>query len=220
MIRRHSWIPIYILTAGLGLAAAFVVSSNWMEKAFSQAPPPSDGSLPPEFLNEIEGGTPPASAPPSQAPTPPPPLEDLSAPAGNSSGVPTPQPPPPTQPNSFQPPVSGGENYVYDPTGRRDPFQPYRAIRSQLGGKIPVLEPLQSYDLEQISVVGILWDVRSPRALVKDSDGKLHTIVKNTKLGRNNGFVAMIREGEIIVIETFEEDGKSFKRSKVLEFKR
>ena len=127
-------------------------------------------------------------------------------------------PAPQEAPGAANPP-GGIDGYVYDPTGRRDPFRPYRMIRSDrtVG---PIIEPLQTYDIDQLSIVGILWEVRAPRALVKDSDGNLHTVVKNTKIGRNNGYVAAIREGEVVVVETLEEDGKSYKRTKVLEFKK
>ena len=208
-----------------------------MGRAASQTPPPppSDGSLPPEFLNEIEGGEPAAvpTPPPTgkaqaaPSPPPPPPIENLPP----AAAPPTPPPPaeamepeaapmPPPQENAGATPVGGIDGYVYDPTGRRDPFRPYRMIRSDRSAVGPIIEPLQTYDIDQLSIVGILWEVRAPRALVKDSDGNLHTVVKNTKIGRNNGYVAMIREGEVVVIETLEEDGKSYKRTKVLEFKK
>ncbi|HRO66613.1 MAG TPA: pilus assembly protein PilP [Pseudobdellovibrionaceae bacterium] len=231
MMSRYRWVPVYLLTAGLGLGLAYTVSSSLMGRAVSQSPPPpSDGSLPPEFLNEIEGGTPAAppteSPPPPAASTPPPPIENLpeevqqpvNPPAPTQSAPPI-SPTPPEAPKTVGPP-GGIDGYVYDPTGRRDPFRPYRMIRSGRAATGPIIEPLQTYDIDQLSVAGILWEVRAPRALVKDSDGNLHTVVKNTKIGRNNGYVAAIREGEVIVIETLEEDGKSYKRTKVLEFKK
>ena len=120
----------------------------------------------------------------------------------------------------------GQEEYVYDPAGRRDPFKPYKVIRTQTVSKGPgkpedLLEPLQRFDIDQLTVLAILWDVKQPRALVRDADGKVHTLVKNTKVGRNNGYVAAIREGEIVVMESFDEEGgKVVKRARTLEFKK
>lgn len=104
--------------------------------------------------------------------------------------------------------------YPYDPTGKRDPFKPFRAIRA--AGETPVeLEPLQKYDINSLQVVGILWDVRTPRAMIRIPDSGMpktvYTVTKNSKIGRNEGFVAVIREGEVVVIETIYEDGKTLK---------
>lgn len=224
-------------------------------EAHAQGSSPADGSLPAEFLKEMDNGgaaiPPPPSGPPSatgQAPSPsdpaqatPPAQPAAPPPAAQMPAAPQPPPQAAPQPRQQQMPggyvdpnlgtVAGGtalsnEEYVYDPTGRRDPFKPYRAIRTDAPVQQRVatpgdtLEPLQRLELETLSIVGILWDVRQPRALVKDANGNLHTLVRNTKVGRNNGYVAAIREGEIVVIETVEEEGRSIKRTKVLELKR
>lgn len=237
-MKRAAWASAYLLTAGLGLGFAYAVSMALMAPAHSQAP--SDGSLPAEFMQEIEGGKPTGSPPPpSQQPTPPPP------PANALPAQPAKAPPPQQQrpaqappatapqeaPRAQETPAAGTavspEEYVYDPTGRRDPFRPYRVIRTDSPAKTPevsvdsLLEPLQRYDLDQLSVMGILWDVRQPRALLRDTEGRIHTVVKNTKVGRNNGYVAAIREGEVVVIESVDdESGKVIKRTRVLEFKK
>lgn len=243
-MKRMAWASAYLVTAALGLGLAYAVSSALMAPARAQAP--SDGSLPAEFMQEIENGKgsgSPAPPPAGNNPVPPPPpanaLPHSSPPAAQAPQQPATQAPPPVEtqyqdPNLLQgqSPAAGTavspEEYVYDPTGRRDPFRPYRIIRTDTA-KTPVpgtspeslLEPLQRYDLDQLAVMGILWDVRQPRALLRDGDGRIHTIVKNTKLGRNSGYVAAIREGEVVVIESIDdESGKVIKRTRVLEFKK
>jgi Tfp pilus assembly protein PilP len=62
-------------------------------------------------------------------------------------------------------------------------------------------DPLLKYELTRYKVVGIVWDVNSPRAVIMDPDSKLFTITKSSKLGNNNGVVTQIKEGEIIVTE-------------------
>ncbi len=79
---------------------------------------------------------------------------------------------------------------------------------------------MQRWELDRLQVVGILWDVRTPRAMIRDPDGGVFTVIKNSKIGRNEGFVAAIREGEIVIVETIYEDGKSNKETRILEFKR
>lgn len=245
-MKRSRWVSAYLLTATVGLGAAYGFSLLlFSSTAHSQTPKaeaPSDGSLPAEFLNQIEGGAP---APETAAPPPPPAgtaappatAEPASPPATPPPAAspapepPAPEPPPAAPaPEAAPPPVSGTavppEEYVYDGAGRRDPFKPYRTIRTQpTAASAPkpeeMLEPLQRYDLEQITVLAILWDVSQPRALVKDGDGKTHTLVKNTKIGRSNGYVAAIREGEIVVIESVDEEGgRTVKRTRLLEFKK
>jgi type IV pilus assembly protein PilP len=105
----------------------------------------------------------------------------------------------------------------YDPGALRDPFKAFRAARPLDAGPKAILEPLQRFDVDRLRVVGILWDVRVPRAMVRDPDGGVHTVIKNSKIGRNEGFVAVIREGEVVVVETLYEDGKVLKDTRVME---
>lgn len=229
-MNRLRWISAYLVTAGVGLSLAYVLSLRFMNKAEAQKPPaasaPSDGALPEEFMKEIEAPKNPSA--PSGAPAAAAPAPKAAAPANPSALPPAPAPTP--APGPVPPAASAGtsvgqEEYVYDPAGRRDPFHPYRLIRERKSVANPnpqsdTLEPLQRYDLEQLTVMGIMWDVRQPRALLKDSDGNLHTIVKSTKLGRSNGYVAAIREGEIVVVELVDDEGRTLKRTKIMEFKK
>jgi type IV pilus assembly protein PilP len=56
--------------------------------------------------------------------------------------------------------------------------------------------------------------------MVRDPDGGVYTVLKNSKIGRNEGVVTAIREGEIVVVETFYVDGATQKESKVMEFRK
>lgn len=233
-MRRARWISAYVMTAGLGLGSAYLLTLGLLPSARSQTPPsaPSDGSLPPEFQDPNATQAQPVSpGGETEAPAvPPPPPTSAEAPAAEASA-----PEASATPQAPDTPAAGTavgtEEYVYDPVGRRDPFRPYRTIRTveptrPARGQRPQedesnLEPLQRFEIDQLTVLGILWDVKQPRALIRDGAGKIHTLVKNTKLGRNNGYVATIREGEIVVIESFdEEDGRTVKRTRILEFRR
>lgn len=222
------WMVSYILVAVIGLGLAFAVSVRFMTPAHSQDAP-SNGDLPPEFMKEVEstqvplppGQQPPAGQvppPPTEMPPPPPEQQQIS-------------PPPPSadqpvgdgataQPAAQPQPYDNGDDYFYDPTGKRDPFKPFRAVVIRSDKKEVVLEPLQKWELERLQIVGILWEVKTPRAMIKDPDGAVHTIVKNSKIGRNEGYVAVIREGEIVVVETIYEDGKPIKTPRLVEFKK
>lgn len=99
--------------------------------------------------------------------------------------------------------------YDYETRGRRDPFgQPVPDKPLVQGAAHGPLLPLQKFDLGQLRVMAILWDVSRPQAMLKDPSGNIYIVTPNSKIGPNNGYVASIREGEIVVVETKEQDGR------------
>ncbi len=109
------------------------------------------------------------------------------------------------------------EPFEYEPAGRKDPFAVPTMEKPLPPGSFhgPIL-PLQRFKLEELALMGIIWDVSKPRAMVRDPGGQIHVLGPNAKLGDKNGYIAVIREGEIVVIETFEEDGKLFSAARVV----
>lgn len=245
------WMISYILVASLGLWLAFAVSMKFMAPAHSQGAP-SSGELPAEFMKEVEATQVPdaskgtaktgAEAGKKEQVPPPPDQPVAPPPAAATHEAPPVVPPPPAEPpkgsTPGEAPVGDGatavspsphveyipqDNYMYDPTGKRDPFKAYKAVRPLPKASAPKpesLEPLQRWELDRLQIVGILWDVRTPRAMVKDPDGAVYTVTKNSKIGRNEGFVAAIREGEVVVVETKYEEGNPVKEPKVMELKK
>lgn len=230
------WLISYIFVSVLGLWLAFAISAKFMAPAYSQNAPAS-GELPPEFLKEVEstqepsqpasGNSQPAEEKPVQNA---PPSETVKQPPAQPQ---TPSVPPPPRAAAETPLGEGAiavgptdfvqEEYKYDPTGKRDPFTIYKTVRpTKMDGpkSAEAAEPLQKWELDRLQIVGILWDVRIPRAMVQDPDGALYTIIKNSKIGRNEGFVAAIREGEIVVVETLYNDGQPAKATRVMELKK
>lgn len=187
--------------------------------SFAQSPPP----IPPNVrINQGNGQTPPPSNVPPPEIGPP----DMGLPpemANDPANFPQGGVPPANSPAASPEPSDSAtlqfqnpEGYNYDPTGRRDPFKPYgesQSIQAAPVSRDPeepkvVVEPLQAYDISEFKLLGIIWQVKDPKAMVLDPAGKTHLIRKQTKIGRNNGFVAAIREGEVIVVEpTVAENG-------------
>lgn len=102
------------------------------------------------------------------------------------------------------------DNFVYDPSGKRDPFRPYKSIRinsDSIKSQERDLEPLEKYEIEKLEIVAILWEVKNPRAILKTPDGSAHTVSKSSKVGINFGKIVSIREGEIVVQEKIFTDG-------------
>ncbi|GIL18050.1 MAG: hypothetical protein BroJett040_18010 [Oligoflexia bacterium] len=201
-------------------------------------PPPTDMPIPPELLGNGGGGVQvqPPQPQGQQAPaqyggsTP-------SAPMGTPAGLtelPVPGqselPQHPT-PQQLDPSIkfTSGEGFFYDPTGRRDPFRPFVVkpidmppVEVKLTEEkpppppaplpfavtIPPGESIVSHDLSALKLVGILWDVKEPKAMIRSPAGKVYMLRRNSKIGRSNGYVAAIREGEIVVVE-LSQDGKT-----------
>jgi type IV pilus assembly protein PilP len=92
--------------------------------------------------------------------------------------------------------------YHYDPTDKVDPFKSY--IRRQV-----TLEndenssPLERFDLSQLIVMGIIWGVDEPRALVKDPTGKGYIVRTGTPIGKNKGRILRIEDNKVVVKETY-----------------
>lgn len=92
--------------------------------------------------------------------------------------------------------------YVYDPTGKPDPFRPFimeasrpKEIAEQL------LQPLQRYELSQLKLVAIMWGADAPVAMVEDNAGKGYIISKGSYIGKNDGRVTEILQNEVVITE-------------------
>jgi type IV pilus assembly protein PilP len=111
--------------------------------------------------------------------------------------------------------------YIYQQDNRRDPFRPFKEIGPLEGAELvgPLL-PLQRFDLSEIKLVGIIWDIRNPKAMFIDPTKKVHTLNKDDRIGRNNGYVAAIREGEVVVVETVNIRGELAYNTRVLQLER
>lgn len=153
---------------------------------------------------------------------PPQPAGIPQQPAPQEMNVP---PPLPGQPgvSTGEPSIFAGfmDSFDYDPRGRRDPFaQPIADKPAEPGAMHGPLLPLQKFDVNQLRLVGIIWDVRHPKAMIRDPQGKTHIVGPNTKIGPRNGYIAVIREGEMVVVETVEQDGKLASTAQVVKIAR
>jgi type IV pilus assembly protein PilP len=109
------------------------------------------------------------------------------------------------------------EPYIYDPKGRRDPFLPFVETKPLQEGELagPLL-PLQQFDLEQLKLVGIIWNVNDPKAMFTDPQNQVHVVRRDERIGRKNGYIAVIREGEVVVVEAVNVNGDLMYSTRVL----
>ncbi len=113
------------------------------------------------------------------------------------------------------------EVYVYDPRGKRDPFIPYTSpVAATVVARGPLL-PLQKFEIDQLKLVGVITGGRTPMAMIIDPKQKVHYVKKNAKIGRDNGYVAKIREGELVIIENYvDPEGNTNTRSRLMKLDR
>ena len=111
--------------------------------------------------------------------------------------------------------------YTFSEDARKDPFLHPEIL--QPPDSLPAhgpFKPLQEFDISSLKVRAILWSVRQPRALVETPTGQTYTVSLGERLGNKNGYVALIREGEVVVVETEEVSGETVSSTHVLTIRR
>jgi type IV pilus assembly protein PilP len=92
--------------------------------------------------------------------------------------------------------------YHYDPTDKVDPFRSY--VRRQVTFDPEAgSSPLERFDLTQLTVMGIIWGLEEPRALVRDPTGKGYIVRAGTPIGKNKGRILRIEDNKVVVKETY-----------------
>jgi Tfp pilus assembly protein PilP len=99
--------------------------------------------------------------------------------------------------------ASVGDSYVYEPTGKRDPFRNFMWERPDRLREADLQGPLEQFDLMQLSLVAVVWKTGSARALVEDPAGESYIIAEGSRVGRNEGRVISIEDGVVVVKETY-----------------
>lgn len=113
--------------------------------------------------------------------------------------------------------ISFLEPYVYDVRdGRRNPFKPPLSVDEARSNPAMPGTPLERYELEEIRLVGIMWEIKSPKAMFIDPQGEVHVLAKDDRIGRRHGYIATIREGEVVVVEPASFGGESAFSTRIL----
>lgn len=154
----------------------------------------------------------------------------VSAGCGKKEQAPPPPPPPKASPAPpVQSPVQGQATSAaiapaaglaqYDFTNRRDPFKPFlqakapektRAARGSSAGLLPI----QSYNVEQFRITGIIVGLKESKALIVDPAGKGYVVKEGMSIGANNGVITKIAPSHLEVSERYTDDfGKVRKRT-------
>ena len=89
----------------------------------------------------------------------------------------------------------------------RDPFRPM-ALKTKVVNRRTRenLSPLERLELSQLKLVGIVWDIKDPRAMIEDSTGLGYVVKVGTPIGSNDGKVKAIHRNEVLVEEFYSDD--------------
>lgn len=163
------------------------------------APPP--GVAPEEAqqlqqqLSQLPGGAPAAPPGATQEAVPAPPAVPPVA-------------PPPEDPNLI---TNSGDLEKKVASRVKDPFMLpnhlYIRIKKKMGnvegeGFVDEgVEPQRRWALKYYRLVGIIWNVDSPKAMITDKQNTLHMFRVNDKIGNNEGQITEIHNGEVVVRE-------------------
>jgi type IV pilus assembly protein PilP len=100
------------------------------------------------------------------------------------------------------------ESFVYQDQDKRDPFSPGPTeVASSLNGPGPhpdqnrAREPLESFPLDSLKMVGTIGGKDGVEALIKDPQGVIHPVHVGNYLGQNYGHVTNISEDHVALAE-------------------
>lgn len=114
---------------------------------------------------------------------------------------------PPVRPEESADVIAQGnveKGYVYDATGKRDPFRSFvleEAARKNKGER----GPLEQFELGQLALQAVVWGTDKPRALVTDPQGRGYIVKEGTPIGKSSGEVTQIGADMVVVREIYED---------------
>ena len=114
------------------------------------------------------------------------------------------------------------EPFIYDIVNRRDPFQPYADYvpSDGPGNNGRPLTHAQRYDLDQLRLIAIMWDVKDPKAMFVDPESEVLVVGRDDGIGNRSGYIAAIREGEVVVVEALRTRGDIIYKKRVRRLER
>ena len=103
------------------------------------------------------------------------------------------------------------ESFAYTADTGRDPFRPQTdesqtaAVEDNYSGPRPEAarrrEPLESYPIDSLKMVGLLQQSAQTWGLVKDPEGTIHRVQPGNFAGQNHGKIVAVAETRIDIVE-------------------
>ncbi len=107
--------------------------------------------------------------------------------------------------------------FIYDRDIFRDPFESQAGQTPLEPGQVygPFLE-IQNFRLSEFRLKGLLWQTETPVAIFEAPNKKTYKLTIKDYIGENFGYIATIREKEVVVIQTIEENDQRYSTTKVV----
>lgn len=139
-----------------------------------------------------------------------PPSQEMPAPPNNQ--VPPPSPPPPAGDQPQSDVITNSRDLDKRVANRvKAPFMLPNHIYIKLKRKQgdaegegfvdESVEPQRRWSLRNYNLVGIIWNVSRPKAMITDKNGFLHMFYVGDKIGNNEGQITAIHNGEVVIRE-------------------
>jgi Tfp pilus assembly protein PilP len=104
----------------------------------------------------------------------------------------------------------------FSPDGKRDPFRPATMRTGPVSRPLRQnISPLERFELGQLKVVGVVWDIKEPRAMIEDSEGLGYIVKVGTPMGVNEGKVKAIGHNAIVIEEFYVDSHGARKKREV-----
>jgi type IV pilus assembly protein PilP len=96
-------------------------------------------------------------------------------------------------------------DYLYDPTGKTDPFKSFIALQEEMQAKKRAKPKtyLETIDLSQLELSVVIRSRKGNWAMVRDAKGLGHVVKIGTAIGRNGGVVHQITEKAVLIREEY-----------------
>ena len=111
--------------------------------------------------------------------------------------------------------------YVYNSSGRRDPFAPILVKATSPGGTQKNAPPLERYNIYEFKLSGIIWGGFGYNAMVDGPDGKGYFVRVGTVIGLNRGVVKKITQNTMVIEEKFKTStGETDRKEIIIELRK
>ncbi len=110
-----------------------------------------------------------------------------------------------------------GDDYFYNPVGKRDPF--YSKILEEKKDESKVLKRvgLQKYEISELTFVGIVNDASGKKGVIETPEGKSYIIKIGSLIGKKDGSVKDITNKEVVIQEvTYDYLGNKLQKTSTL----
>lgn len=190
----------------LGVLAIFFIASCNLALAQQYAPDPAVNAAP-------------TQVPPQQMQPPQQPFPGQQMPNEGGTGMPDqptilPDNPPGFPPVGLPPPPEETIAKPAEGLSARDPFRLPEALVIKIrqknavtvtaassGGIDPSVEAIRRFPLGSYQLVGIIWDVKRPKAMFMDVSRSIHVLQINDFIGNAKGVITSIQSGSVTVLE-------------------